>query len=86
MRHTQKTLEYKYIEPLINKDTGLIELDFPSVLKYLDTNYGHVASEEVKIKESEVLNISFNPADLMVVLFCPIEQLAKLAAPTGIPY
>ena len=42
LRHTQTALEYKYIEPLINEDTGLIELDLPSVLQYLDTNYGKV--------------------------------------------
>ena len=84
--HTQNALEHKYIEPLINEDTGLVELDFPSVLQYLDTNYGRVSSEEVKSKESKVLNISFNPDDPIVVLFCLIEQLAKLATSAGIPY
>ena len=79
-------MEHKYIKPLINKDTGEIELDFPAVLQYLDTNYGRVASEEVKNKESKVLNISFNPADPMVMLFRPIEQLVKLATSAGIPY
>ena len=44
LRHTQNSLEHKYIEPLINEDTGLIKLDLPSVLQYLDTNYGRVAS------------------------------------------
>ena len=27
LRHTQNTLELKYIEPLLSKDTGLIEDD-----------------------------------------------------------
>ena len=79
-------MEHKYIKPLINKDTGLIELDLPAVIHYLDTNCGRVASEEVKSKESEVLNISFNAADPMVILFRPIEKLAKLATSAGIPY
>ena len=48
LRHAQNALELKYIEPLINEDTGLIEDDLPTVLAYLDTNYGKVLSEEVK--------------------------------------
>ena len=71
---------------MINKDTGLIEDDLPTVLAHLDTNYGKFPSEEVKQKELEVLSTSFNPADPMVVLFCPIEQLQKLATAAGIPY
>ena len=84
--HAQNALENKYIEPMINEDTGLIEDDLPTVLTYLDTNYGKVLSEEVKQKESEVLSTSFNPADPIVVLFCLIEQLQKLAIAAGIPY
>ena len=86
LRHTQHAFEQKYIEPFINEDTGLVELDLPSALQYLDTNYEKVSSEEVKNKESEVLNISFNPADPMVTLYHPIEQLVKLAKSVDIPY
>ena len=85
-RHAQNALENKYTEPLINDNMGLIEDDLPTILAYLDTNYGKVPSEEVKQKESEVLSTSFNPADPMVVLFGPIEQLHKLAIAAGIPY
>ena len=42
--------------------------------------------EENKQRESEVLSISFNPADPMVTIYCPIEQLYILAATAGIPY
>ena len=73
LRHVQNALDHKYIEPLLNDDTGLIEDDLPTVLEYLDTNYGKVPSEEVKQKESEVLAMSFNPADPMVALYRPIE-------------
>ena len=52
----------------------------------MDTNYGKVPSEEVKQKELEVLEMSFIPVDLMVVLYCPIERLQKLATAAGIPY
>ena len=86
LRCVQNDLEHKYIEPLLNDDTGLIEDNLPTVLTYLETICGKVPSEEVKEKESEVLAMSFNPADPMVVLYHPIEQLQKLAAAAGIPY
>ena len=52
LRHAQNALENKYIEPLINDNTGLIEDDLPMVLVYLDTNYRKFLSEEVKQKDS----------------------------------
>ena len=58
----------------------------PTVLQYLDKNFGKVQSEEVKQKEAEVLSLSFNPADPMFTLYCPIEQLQKLTTAAGIPY
>ena len=79
-------LEHKYIEPLLNENTGLIEDNLPTALTYLDTNYDRVPSEEIKQKESEGLAMSFNPADPMVVLYRPIKQLQKLATAAGIPY
>ena len=33
LRHTKNALEFKYIEPLLNDDTGLIEDDLPTVLQ-----------------------------------------------------
>ena len=35
-RRIQNTLELKYIEPLLNKNMGLIKDDLPTVLQYLD--------------------------------------------------
>ena len=86
LRHLQSAIENRYIEHLVNEDTGLIDDDIPTVLEYLFTNYGKVSSEEVKEKEAEVLNISFNPADPMVTIYRPIEQLQKLAISAKIPY
>ena len=86
LRHAQTALEYKYIELLINEDTVLIEDDLPSVLTYFDMIYGKVTSEKVKNKESEVLNLTYNPADPMVTLYRHIEQLIKLVKSAGIPY
>ena len=75
LRHVQNAIEEKYIEHLLDDDTGLIEVDIPHVLDYLFLNYGKVPSEEVKEKEAEVLNSTFNPAEPMVLMYCPIEKL-----------
>ena len=72
LRHIQNALEEKYIEHLIDEDRGLIEHGIPTVLEYLFSNYGKVPSEEVKQRESEVLNLSFNPAVPLVTLYRPI--------------
>ena len=86
LRHTTNELQFKHKELLLNGNTGLIEDDLPTVLQYLDKNYGKVQSKEVKQKEGAVLSLSFNPADHMVTLYRPIEQLQKLATTAGIPY
>ena len=74
LRHIQNALEEKYIEHMVDKDTGLIEHDIPTVFEYLFLNYGKVPSEEVKQKEAEVLNISFNPAEPMVYSIAPLNS------------
>ena len=86
LRHIQNVIEEKYIEHLLDDDSGLIEDDVPTVLDYLLSNYGKVPSEQVKNKEAEVLIFSFNPAKVKVLLYHPIEQLQKLAISAGIPY
>ena len=86
LRHIQLAVDEKYIEFMIDEDTGLIEEDVPTVLDYLFTTYGKVTAEEVKDDENLVLNISFNPADPMVTIFRPIEQLQKKAISAGIKY
>ena len=71
---------------MVDDDTCLIEEDVPTVLEYLFTMYEKVTAKEVKEKEHECLNISFNPADPMITIFCPIEQLQKKAIEAQIPY
>ena len=86
LRHIQTAVEDKYVEFLVDDDTGLIEEDVPTVLQYLFSNYGKVTSAEVKQLESEVFTISFNPADPMITIYRPIEQLQKKAREAEIPY
>ena len=86
LRHIQTVVEDKYIEFMVDEDTGLIEDDIPTVMEYMFANYGKVTSEKVKQKESEVLSQSFNPADPMITIYRPIEQLQKKATEAGIPY
>ena len=71
---------------MVNEDTGLIEGNVPAMLEYLLLTYGKVTTDEVKEEENTVLNISFNPADPMVTIFRPIEQLQKKAVAAGIRY
>ena len=75
LRHIQTAVEDKYLEFMVDDDTGLIEEDIPTVLDYLFSNYGKVTSVEVKEAESEVLNLQFNPAHPMIMIYHPIEQL-----------
>ena len=75
LRHMQTVVEYKFIEFMVDEDTGLIEDNIPTVLEYLFTNYGKVTTEEVTQMESEVLSLSFNPTDPMITIYRPIEQL-----------
>ena len=86
LRHIQTAVEDKFLEVMVDDDTGLIEDDIPTVLDYLFSNYGKVTSVEVKEQESEVLNLQFNPADPMITIFRPIEQLQKKAVEADIPY
>lgn len=76
----------KYIEFMVNKDTDSMEDTVPTVLDYLFTTYGKITAEEVKDLENSCLNISFNPVDPMVTIFCLIGQLQKKAKEVGIPY
>ena len=66
------------MEHLVDEDTGILKEDIPTVLDYLFTNYRNISSEEVKQKEAEVLAMIFNPAKLVVLLYCPIKQLQKV--------
>ena len=75
LHHIQTAVEGNPIDFMVNDDTSLIEEDVPTVLEYLFTTYEKVTAKEVKEKEHECLNISFNPADPMITIFCPIEQL-----------
>ena len=58
----------------------------PDNLEYLFYNYGKVRSKEVTQKEHEVMMMSWQPTDPIVLLTRPIEQLQKLATQVGIPY
>ena len=85
-RHIQDAIEDKYLKSLINEDTQLINDDIPDVLKYLFETYGKVPSEEVKQKENEIRAMTFHPADLMILLYNPIEKLQAMAESASIAY
>ena len=83
-RHVQDAIEDKYLEPLVDKDTQLIQDDIPTVLQFLFNTYGKVPSEEVKQKETELRIMAFNPADLMIFLYNPIEKVCQMAEAANI--
>ena len=72
LRHIHTALDDKYIEDIVDYDIRLIEDDILTVLNSLFTNNRKVQSKEVKSKEAEVLNLTFNPADPMITLYMPI--------------
>ena len=55
-------------------------------MQYLFYNYGKVRSEEVTQKDSEVMNMNWQPNDPIVLLTRPIENLQKLAQQAGVSY
>ena len=55
LRHIQEAIEDRYIEALIDEYINLLKDDIPTVMSYLDCNYGKVRSEEVLAKEAKVM-------------------------------
>ena len=78
MRHTQDAIEGKYIDSLVDEYTNLITGDIPVVLRYLFYNYGKVRSNEVAEKEAEVMSLTWQPSNPLVILTRPLEKLKKL--------
>ena len=85
-RHIQDAIEHKFLAPLVDEDTGLIHEDIPTVLDYLNTNYGKVQTEEVKEQEQDIRTMNFHPADPLILLYGPIKKLRALATAAGIKY
>ena len=85
LRHIQDAIEEKYLESLVDEYTNLLNGDVPDMLTYLFWNYGKVRSEEVAQKEAEVMTLSWQPTEPMVLLTRPLEQLQKLATQANIP-
>ena len=86
LRHMQDALEERYSGSLVDEYTNLLIGDVTDNLEYLFFNYGKVRSKEVTQKEHEVITMSLQPTDPIVLLTRPIEQLQKLATQAGIPY
>ena len=79
-------VEDEFIELMVDDDTCLIQDKIPVVLDYLFENYGKMTSNEVKQLESDVLSLSFNPADPVVTIYRPIKQLQKKKTEAATPY
>ena len=73
LQYIQDTVEDKYIESLVNEYTNLLTGDVPTILEYLFYNYGKVHSEEVSQKEIEVMSMTWQPNDYIVLLIRSLE-------------
>ena len=73
LRHIQDAIEEKYLESLVDDYTNLLNSDVPEILTYLFHNYGKVRLEEVAQKEAEVMTMSWQPTDPIVLLTRPLE-------------
>jgi len=86
LRFIQDAIEDKYIASLVDTYTNLFKDDVPTVMEYLNYNYGKVRYEEVVAKEAEVMAMAWQPSDPIVLLTRPIENLQKLATQADNPY
>ena len=79
LRHVQSAMDEEWLDTLINEDTQLIEDDIEDVITYLEENYGHIPSEELKEMENAIIATVYNPVDSMLAVFRPIEKLKAKA-------
>ena len=84
-RHVQESIEEKNIGPLIHECTKVITDEVLTKIPYLLCNYGKSCSDEVTQKESDVMSLAWKPAESIVLLTRPIENLQKLATQVGVP-
>ena len=71
----QDAIEDKQIELLVNKCDNLLTVHMPAMFECLSHNHGKVRSKEVTQKDNEVMAMTWQPTDPIVLLSRPIEQL-----------
>ena len=64
----QNALEDKYTIALVDKFTKLITDNISIVLDYLFYNFGKVSSKEVKEKEFEIMAMTWNPSNPIILI------------------
>ena len=72
LRFVQDAAEDKHTTSLVDPYANLFKDDVPTVMEYLNYNYGKVRYEEVVSKEVEVMAMSWQPSDPIVLLTRPI--------------
>ena len=66
--YMQDAIEDKYIEPLVDEYSNLLQDNMPIITQYLNYNYEKVRSEEVMKKEAEVIAMTWKPSDPLAFL------------------
>ena len=69
----QDAVEDKYIAALVDEFTNLITNGIPTVLDYLFYNFGKVSSEEVEEKEAEIMAITWNLSNSIILMTRSLE-------------
>ena len=82
----QDALEPLYLKTLKNTHTKKIHQSIPDILTFLFTRYGEVDDKAQANKESEIRSMTFHPADPLVTIFTPLEDLRELGTYSSNPY
>ena len=82
----QDALEPIYLRTLKNTHTQKIHQSIPEILTFLFTRYGEVDHQAQAAKEDEIRTMVFHPADPLVTIFTPLEDLRELGTYARNPY
>ena len=81
-----EALDPIYIKTLKNPHTKKIHQSIPDILTFLFTRYGEIDDQTQSEKETEVRQMSFHPADPLVAIFTPLEDLREIGTYAANPY
>ena len=68
----------EYLDALRNTDTDMINDSIPTIIQYLQTNFGRVTDQELSDKEDEVKKISYDLATPVDSVFNRIKAFQDL--------
>ena len=76
---TVEAVDSIYLRALLNRNTGQYTTSITSLMNHLFMTYGKLTPQQVKAKETEVGNMTFNISQPVDIIFNAIEDLSSLA-------